>query len=296
MTQTIRFNYGGHASFPVRYGWLPKGLDHLRTTGVFTANTQTADALGLGSKMVDSLGYWLNMTGLRPIKDTDDARIAELINEHDRYFERPGTWWFLHLILARQEGTVWSWFFNDYSERIFDRIAAQDAFEAFARGRAQRPPSPAMVHRDVTCLLGAYAARPGVDVVDPEDIGACPFRELGLLVRHDAVNRFERARRPHGIPDEAFLAAASAILAESGSDRLTLRDLATVRLGPGRVFCQGLEAIETTVGKLGKAGKKRADGVLVDSGAGERALHVPVRKLADWLEDFYNRVGSELAQ
>jgi len=287
VTQTIRFNYGGHATFPVRYGWLPKGLNRLVSTGGFTANTQTADALGLGSKMVDSLGYWLNMTGLRATKDTDDARIADLIAKYDPYFERPGTWWFMHLTLARQEGTVWSWFFNDYSERIFDRIAAQDAFEAYARSHAQRPPSPAMVQRDVQCLLSTYAARPGVDVVDPEDIGACPFRELGLLMRHDAVHRFERARRPHGVPDEAFLAAASALLAQSGADRITLRDLATVRFGPGRVFCQGLEAIDTTVGKLGK---KRSDGAAVDTGTGERALRVPAKPLADWLEAFYRRV------
>lgn len=290
MTQTIRFNYGGHATFPVRYGWLPKGLNHLIKTGGFNANTETADALGLGSKMVDSLGYWLNMTGLRPTKDNEKSDIAVLIHKNDPFFERPGTWWFLHLILARQEGSVWSWFFNDFSDRIFDRIAAQDAFQAYARTHAQRPPSAAMAQRDVACLLSAYAARPGVDLVDPEDIGACPFRELGLVVRHDAVHRFERSRRPQGLPEEVFLAAASALQDQRGVDRQTLRELATLRLGPGRIFCQGLEAIETTVGKLGK---KRQDGVIVETSAGDRTLHVPARPLAYWLQAFYSRVDAE---
>ncbi|WP_164467320.1 DUF4007 family protein [Caulobacter flavus] len=292
MNQTIRFNYGGHATFPVRYGWLPKGLNQLITTHGFSANTQTADALGLGSKMVDSLGYWLNMTGLRPAKDDEDLEIAKLIFAHDRYFERPGTWWFLHLILARQEGSVWSWFFNDFSDRIFDRITAQDAFQAYARTHAQRPPSAAMVQRDVACLLSAYAARPGVDLVDPEDIGACPFRELGLVARHDAVHRFERTRRPQGLPEEVFLAATSALQSQKGVDRLSLRELATLRLGPGRIFCQGLEAIETTVGKIGK---KRQDGVIVESAAGDRTIHVPDRPLTYWLEALYSRVDAEAA-
>jgi hypothetical protein len=30
MTQALaKFQFGGHATFPVRYGWLPKGLQRL---------------------------------------------------------------------------------------------------------------------------------------------------------------------------------------------------------------------------------------------------------------------------
>lgn len=291
MTQTVRFNFGGHATFPVRYGWLPKGLNQLTQKGAFTANTQTADELGLGSKMVESLAYWLTMTGLS--KDNKNAhgpsRAAELIDKYDPYFERPGTWWFLHFILARQEGSVWSWFFNDYPDRIFDRVTATDAFVAYARTHSQRAPSAAMAQRDVACLLSAYGARPGVDLVDPEDIGACPFREMGLLIRHDAVNRFERARRPQGVPEEVFLASASALASETGRDNLSLRELATLRLGPGRIFCQGLDAIDTAVGKIGKG---RDDGVSVETLAGERSLLLAAKPLEHWLEAFYLRISA----
>jgi hypothetical protein len=295
MSQLARFSYGGHSTFPVRYGWMPKGLGQLTVHSTFVANTDTADALGLGSKMVESLAYWLTMTGMsKDGKNSHGASaVADLITRYDPYFERPGTWWFLHLILAQQEGSVWSWFFNDYPDRIFDRVSATDAFVSYAKTHAQRAPSPAMAQRDLACLLSSYGTRPGVDLVDPEDIGACPFRELGLLIRHDAVNRYERARRPQGIPDEAFLAAASAVATTTGQQTLSLRELATVRMGPGRIFCQGLEAIELAVGKIGKT---RDDQVEVETLAGERSLRVPEASVETWLEKFYLRVAGRPTQ
>ena len=294
MTQPqIRFQFGGHATFPVRYGWLPKGLDQLLSAESFTANTDTADGLGIGSKMVESLAYWLNVTGLAA-SGADGLKaspLAALIHKHDPFFERPGTWWFLHLMLARSEGTVWGWFFNDYGDRIFDRLTCADAFLQHARAKALRPPSPAMVQRDIACLLSAYASRPGVDLVDPDEIGACPLRELGLLTRHDAVNRYERARRPPGVPQEVFLAAASLLAKETGIASLSLRELATLRGGPGRLLCMGLDSIETEVGKIGN--KRYLEAIQTETVNSERRLMVPHRDTAHWLGQFYERIAAE---
>lgn len=289
----MRFSYGGHATFPVRYGWLPKGLSRMRETGAFHPNTEVGDDLGLGSKMVESLGFWLEATGLA--RNGDDARsgrvpseIADLVATHDPYCELPGTWWFLHLVLATREGTVWSWFFNDHSDRIFDRASCAEAFLQFTRAKALRPASDAMALKDVSCLLSAYAARPGVDVVDPDDVGACPFRELGLIVRHDLVRRFERTRAPVGLPVEAFLACSSLLADDTGRDALSLRELATLRFGPGRVFCAGLDAVDEIVGTAATATWMK--GVSVETLAGERYLRAPSRPIEQWLRDYYVRI------
>lgn len=289
----MRFAYGGHVTFPVRYGWLPKGLSRMQQHGVFHPNTDVGDDLGLGSKMVESLAFWLRATGLA--RDGDGAQhgrvaseIADLVIAHDPYCELPGTWWFLHLILATREGTVWSWFFNDYSDRIFDRAACAEAFLQFTRAKALRPASDAMALKDVSCLLSAYAARPGVDVVDPEDVGACPFRELGLIVRHDMVRRFERTRSPVGLPVEAFLACASLLVDETGREALSLRELATLRYGPGRVFCAGLDSVDEMVIRASDA--MWTKGVSVETLAGERYLRTTVRPIGQWLRDYYARI------
>ncbi|MET3761873.1 DUF4007 family protein [Sphingomonas sp. UYEF23] len=293
VTSMMRFSYGGHVTFPVRYGWLPKGLSRMHKDGAFHPNTEVGDDLGLGSKMVESLAFWLKATGLA--RDGDDGRsgrvaseIADLVTAHDPYCELPGTWWFLHLILATREGTVWSWFFNDHSDRIFDRAACAEAFLQFTRAKAMRPASEAMALKDVSCLLSAYAARPGVDLVDPDDVGACPFRELGLIVRHDLVRRFERTRAPVGLPVEAFLACSSLLAEETGRNALSLRELATLRSGPGRVFCAGLDAVDEMVGRASKAMWMK--GVSVETLAGERYLRATVRPIERWLGDYYARV------
>lgn len=298
MSSLIRFQYGGHATFPVRYGWLPKGVARLVDGGAFVANTETADDLGLGSKMVDSLGYWLDVMGLGAPRETPrtpvaPSALAQLIQEHDPYFEFPGTWWFLHLGMARREGTVWSWFFNDYHDRIFDRLACTDAFLQYTRAHALRPATPAVAQRDVACLISAYAARPGVDVVDPDDVGACPLRELGLILRHDAVNRFERTRNPQAVPVEVFLASASLLAADIDKSALSLRDLASVRGGPGRILGMGLDAIEEMVGEIGR--KRWIDGVGVETSAGERHLVIDPHESDFCLAELYARIGKAVA-
>lgn len=286
----MRYAYGGHLTFPVRYGWLPKGIERLVHAGSFTASTEVADALGLGSKMVESLSFWLRATGLTTdgaeAKSRGASDIAMLVAKRDRFCELPGTWWFLHFALARTPGTVWSWFFNHYAERIFDRNACIDAFLEHTRARAIRPATPQVAQKDVACLLSAYASRPGVDYVDPDDLGACPLRELGLLFRHDHVHRFERSRVPAGMPHEALLACVSMLVEDSGRDSFSLRELAVMQDGPGRIFCAGLDALETMVASAAAASPHAR----LDSLAGERVLNVTPRPTTAWMSDLYDRI------
>ena len=294
MRASVPFQYGGHATFPVRYGWLAKGVGVLEAKGAFAPSPETADALGLGSKMVESLAFWLDATGLTlpatsRVSGTTQTHSDKIVARHAPYLELPVTWWFLHLALCRREGTVWSWFFNDSTERIFDRAGCTEAFLEHTRRFAQRPATEQAAGKDVGCLLNAYAARPGVDIVSPDDVGACPFRELGLVVRHEVVGRFERVRAPVALPTEAFLASASLLSRDVGKEALSLRELATLRKGPGRIFCAALPAIEDLVAAA--IGSVAGEGARVASLAGERHLFVPDRALEDWLASSYRRIG-----
>lgn len=290
----IPFHYGGHATFPVRYGWLSKGIERLQTTGSFAPNTETADDLGLGSKMVESLAFWLDATGLVDVEgkqrggSKELSSVARLVARNDRYLELPVTWWFLHLALCRREGAVWSWFFNDYSERIFDRATCTQAFVRHTRAAAVRPATEQAATKDVSCLLSTYAARPGVDVVSPDDVGACPFRELGLVIRHDAIGRFEKVRSPVALPLEAFLACVSLKSRDTGKAAFSLRELATSRNGPGRLLCASLPAIEASIEASQRHQRARARTLSL---AGELHLEVEHRPAASWLDEAYKRIG-----
>lgn len=288
----IKFSYGAHATFPVRYGWLPKGLALLQKRHQFVANLETADELGLGSKMVESLAFWLEATGLSTARSNGEPTpLADLIWRHDRYFELPGTWWFLHLELVRNEGTVWSWFFNDFNERVFTRARCTDAFFEFARSNAIRPPTPATAQKDIACLLSSYSSRAGVDFVDPEDVGACPFRELGLILRDGSVDRMERSRTAVAMPIEAFLSAASRTSADLGKHALSLRDLANARLAPGKVFGCNAERIDDLLSEA--AASKGVASLQVETLLGERHLRTPDLGTFGWLSMMYERTGSK---
>jgi hypothetical protein len=69
-----------------------------------------------------------------------------------------------------------------------------------------------------------------------------------------------------------------------------LRELASVRGGPGRVLCMGFDAIAEMVGKIG--GGQWSDGIGVETSAGERHLIVSPRDPGSWLAELYARVKS----
>ncbi len=311
----MRFRYGRHETFAVRHGWLTKALRRIEgADGDLTPNLDTADALGLGSKMVQSLQFWTEATGLVEAREPATSRSARggssyklsplgrTIFERDPFMEYPATWWFLHMELCSSEGTVWSWFFNAFDERHFDRNACTDAFLRHTQEKAVNPATPATAQKDVACLLAAYAstattlnaddrAAPGARGAssDEEGVAASPLRDLGLIVRHDVVNRYERVRAPDRIPAEVFLACASRLAARADSDSVALSDLERLANGPGRVLCLGSGSLERAVDEAVEAYAHR--GVRSELlGAG---LHLIVPRLEPetWLQLHFDRIG-----
>ncbi|SDM66484.1 Protein of unknown function [Methylobacterium phyllostachyos] len=294
---TVRYRYGRHETFAVRYGWLTKAAYQVEEQGGLDASLETADELGLGSKMIQSLQFWVEAMGLvqtqeRAAGATERQRLTDLgalVWRHDRYLEYPATWWFLHMELCSAPGTVWSWFFNEFEERHFDRNACVDAFLRHTREKAQNPATPAVAQKDVACLLAAYAAPMAAETADPEDGVASPLRELGLILRHDQVHRFERVRAPFRLPPEAFLAAASKLASVLGKGSLSLEELARRPKGPGRLLCLGFESLDAAVEAACDTYWKQ--GVRTELLGAERHLLLPAKAPVHWLKDHYRRLG-----
>lgn len=150
-----RFEFGRHETFPVRHGWLAKGLGRVHDTGRYDGDLETADALGLGSRMAKSLGFWLEACGLAGIDSnvtngTAKRRrkgqkwtitdLGKIVTRYDPHLEYPVTWWFVHMALAQRPSTVWEWFFNEFHERQFNWLSAPVG-EA-TRGRRHRGRRP----------------------------------------------------------------------------------------------------------------------------------------------------------
>ena len=300
-----RFVYGRHETFPVRHGWLAKGLQRIRETGAFRGDLATADALGLGSRMRSSRcssGWrrvdWRRACSPRPAADrTDDGGLkewritdfGEAASRYDPYFEFPVTWWFLHLALAQREGSVWGWFFNDFPERYFSREASISAFRDHATRHSANPPSLAIAQREIACLLQAYSVQQASALQDPEDSTACPLRELGLVVRHGEGDRFEKTQPIDRVPVEAFLACAATLAAHEGSDSVTFTDLMRSRLGPRRILGLGIDQVESTAELATDLYADR--GVQVTMLGSERILVLPDASFSMWLAAHFRRIG-----
>lgn len=293
--QRPKYAFGRHETFPVREAWLGKGLQRIAEKGAFRPDLDTADALGLGSRMVKSLQFWLEAAGLAAraegrgrIRDHGPTPLASAVLSHDPFLEFPATWWFVHLMIARQSGTVWGWFFNDYTERSFDRRDCVDAFARHVRERAANPTTLAVMQRDVACLLAAYAAPSGGERPDPEDGTVSPLGALGLLVRHADTGRFERTSPLDRAPLEAVLCAASLMAADGERESIPFADLAGGRNGPGRLMGLGADAIDAAAVQGEELHWQR--GVSVRLLGASRVLSVPRLPPEEWLDLHFKRI------
>lgn len=299
-----RFEYGKHETFPVRHGWLTKGLHRMSKEGFYRGDVETADALGLGSNMAKSLQFWLEATGLagsayrsstallgtgRKRKEWCITEFGRTVLDRDPFLELPGTWHFLHLMLAEREKSVWGWFFNDYPERYFTRDACIQAFRSHAERHATNVPSLAMAQREIGVLLQSYSVQQRVASEDPENATVCPLRDLRLVVRHADVDRFERTQPIDAVPVEAFLACAGRLAKRTGSDSVSFTELVRSRFGPRRILGLGIDQVESSVGQAVET--YAGQGVRSTMMGAERQLELPDFSVSEWLNAHYRRIG-----
>ena len=134
--------FGGHETFPVREGWLHKGLKLVVEEPEKVVDEHVADWLGVGRNMAKSIRYWLQATGLceqvsgrRPRKGSllQPTPLGNLVWERDPYFTDIGTWWALHvnLISSEEHASTWDWFFNSFKLQRFDKAVCVEGLQRF---------------------------------------------------------------------------------------------------------------------------------------------------------------------
>ena len=156
--------FSGHETFPVREGWLHKGLKLLSDNPHLFLDPEVSDYLGVGRNMAKSVKHWLQVTGLaQPVGSNPDSnrtllymtKLGELIWQRDPFFLEAGTWWILHINLVnnREGASSWYWFFNKFSHDRFDRAVCLESLHRFIGAEQSRVPSGATIQRDLGCML-----------------------------------------------------------------------------------------------------------------------------------------------
>lgn len=210
--------------------------------------------LGVGKNMVRAIRFWgLAAKLIEPDRQCSKSRASEPVptplahslfgdSGWDRYMEDPGTLWLLHwLLLARPcRLPVWWLAFNEFHPVEFaddDLEAATTAQLGAVPGWAA--PHPSSVKKDVSALLRTYApaarsARAGID-----DLLDCPLRELNLIGRSAATNRyrFTLGVKPTLPPAVLTYAALDFVdRTDTKGSTVTLSRLAHESGAPGKAF------------------------------------------------------------
>jgi len=293
--------FGGHETFAVREGWLHKGLKLLIQDPDKLIDEYSADWLGVGRNMANSIRHWLVATGLaektgrgrnRKMSPLRETELGRLIHERDPYFLARGTWWALHvnLVHSADNALSWHWYFNHFHLTRFEKPVCVESLRRHLELSRVRMPSIKTLERDLGCLLATYAKTIPSEKRDPEEATDSPFQELGLLRHFRSSGYYEVDDGEKMIPPHVLGYALSKCLrpASTGDDMLDVPLLEAARMtnGPGRVFRLSAEALFDA---FVRAESALSEATLHIAGlAGERVVRIRALDPLDWIREYFD--------
>ena len=250
-----KVSFGRHESFPLRFGWITKGLDALTDDANAFAAEDATVRLGVGKNMVAAMRYWLLATGMAE-RTTGSGLARSAIGEilfpdgegGDRYLEDDATIWLLHWLLATNpaDATAIYWFYNHFHKPEFASEEVFAGLREFVRQQVTAKTAPTTLRRDANLVLRMYAQSSGGTRLLAEDALDSPLAALLLLERLDRQTWQAVPRDREEIPLVAFAYAVADVF-----DRLSAEQLPVERLMySGRGYCAPGAVFRLTEGGL----------------------------------------------
>ena len=313
----MKAKFTGHDTFPLRYGWLYKAINHLNNKGKFqTSNeehTRTAIVeLGVGKNMVNAIRYWAEASSLitpsqsngfidHSVSDFGKFIFGDGTKQAgaDPYLENPGSIWLIHFLLNFNLDylTAYRYFFNYSNTQNFEKKKLlEDFMDDVVHITKSEANNLNTLKKDLDCFLNTYAKKrkpitsKKSSTID-EDHFSSPLTELNLV--QETSNTFfisEVAERP-SLPIDIFIYALMRFIAlENGDSGITTIDfdsLLSKPLSPGRIF----RLSEAGLGyKLDEAQNSANDAVEWVDSLGLRQVRVTESSLSNpfqFIDSFY---------
>jgi hypothetical protein len=261
----MKAKFTGHDTFPLRYGWLFKAINHLKNKGNFSSSDEVSIRhsiveLGVGKNMVKAIQYWAESSKVIEKKTNGETGhnvskngkylFGENIddNGHDPFLELPGSIWLLHFWLNfnNESLTAYRYFFNYANVQHFEKTKLiDDCYEDAKRLVKTEIGNPSTLKKDVDCFLNTYSKKQKnntakkVTKVD-EDHFTSPLSELNLLQDNGGgfyiSNLSERPELPVEIFIFALLEFFNNETQDSNVGTIDFDSLLTKPCSPGRIF------------------------------------------------------------
>ncbi len=273
--------FGRHESFPLRFGWITKGLDAIKEDPSVFSREDASVTLGVGKNMVASIRYWLHATRIVDRSPTNNALRPTQLGEiafgksGDRYLEDDGTIWLLHWSLATndQNATAIYWFFNHFHKSAFSGAEVGAALTEFVKRELSLRVAATTLKRDAQLVLRMYSMTSANARLMPEDDLDSPLAMLGLQERIDSRNWRTVPTERAELPLDVFGFAIAETFGRQNINQIAVRDLmysSAHHCAPGAVFRMTEEGL---IGKLETLCDARADALHLNRTAGVFQLY-----------------------
>ena len=235
-------------SFNFREGWLRKGMRCVSDCSTLFSQDDVMERLGVGSKMVKSIRFWLQATALCEEQYASGGRgkeqviteyFGQVIAEFDPYFEDMFTLFLLHYHIVSNENLcmVWNIFFNEYRGEDFTRESMEEICSDLLTRKMESGAtfSEKLFNDDCYSVIKMYLNT--VTAEDPEESLACPLSELGLIQKSSKVkNSFIKKAPNREILDNLVILYVIVDNLKEGKNSVGIDDLLNAPNNIGRVF------------------------------------------------------------
>ncbi len=237
----------GNESFNIREGWLRKGIVAISEDPTVFTQSNAMDTLGVGSKMVKAIRFWLQASGLTEEirgagkrQQTITENFGKIILQNDPYFEEISTLWLMHIKIASNNKlcTAWNLFFNNMPFESFSRNDLinnmnHNMNKIYGEGTF----SEKLMADDCASIINMYCASENTSR-DPEENINSPFASLGLIQKSGTRNNamYERSQpHPEKLDKMIVLYCILQILNDQKKS-ISVNDLLITPNGPGKIL------------------------------------------------------------
>lgn len=286
MINKVNIKLKGHEKFPLREGWMSKGLFAGKEKGTHVfLESQGPDVLGVGTNMVKSIRYWMQACGMLE-KDGNKERLsdmAELIFEKDPYFEDIFSLWLLHSNIAKniEMATVWYMFFNRFKADFFTKTDLQGKMKQELFNYVGQQVTESSLKDDIDVLLNMYS-KGEIRNEDPEDKIVSPLSVLGIVKKeHETYYKEQPDLRKI---DNALVLYEISCLFENEKS-LSIERIAAGEKSLGAIYHMTMVTVNKYLDMLEALGYIR-----VDRTAGlDMVYPLNIKEPLEILKDYYNK-------
>ncbi|MFY8349117.1 DUF4007 family protein [Pseudoalteromonas sp. SSM20] len=261
----MKAKFTGHDTFPLRYGWLYKAVNHLNLKGKFTSTDEegireSIVRLGVGKNMVKAIQYWAESSCVINASREQNSYVHHITPQGKRlfgdgispgadpYLEKIGSIWLLHFWLNFNDKhlTAYRYFFNYANVQHFEKSKfVDDCYSAATQLIQSEVGNISTIKKDIDCFLNTYCkkaklAKSKTSIKVDEDHFTSPLSELNLLQDNGAgfyVSALaERPELPIEIFAYALLEFYKLETVDSNVTTIDFDSLLTKPCSPGRIF------------------------------------------------------------